>query len=473
MIGKVLTGTLLVTLIAVNIHGEVAESRVDARIDVSVTVYNNDLGLVREVRKIELPGGVTHLRYGGVASRIDPTSVSVGVLEGLRGFELLEQNYEFDLMSPMKLMEKYVGKSVELAVTNPETGKESILEATLLSVNDGPVFRIGEKIHLGHPGRVVVPEIPGNLIAQPTLVWLVDGKRGAGQIEVTYLTGGFSWKADYVAHLGDEDEKMDLTGWVTLTNTSGASYDEAKLKLVAGDVHRVRRPERPRMRADVQYEAVALKTGLEEEPFFEYHLYSLPRRTTIKDRQTKQLELLKAPGIEIEKEYVLPALRQKDYGRPSYVEPDKEHPSVLLRFENSEKNNLGAPLPAGIFRFYKEDSEGMLQLVGEDQIDHTAKDEKVSLEAGKAFDLTAERVITDYNIIKKNKEWEYSCTVKLRNAKEVGAAVKVFDMIHGEWEVMESTHEAVKESSTSLYFAVPVEPGEEAVLRYRIRVKTY
>jgi hypothetical protein len=421
MIGKVLTGALLILFIAVYAHGETSESTVEGRREVSVTVYNNDLGLVREIREIKLPGGETHLRYGGVASRIDPTSVSVSVLKGLKGFELLEQNYEFDLMSPMKLMEKYVGKSVELAVTHPGTGKESILMATLLSVNDGPVFRIGDRIHLGHPGRVVVPEIPGNLIAQPTLVWLLD---------VTYLTGGFSWKADYVALLDNDDEEMDLTGWVTLTNTSGASYDEAKLKLVAGDVHRIRRIERPRMRTDVQYEAAALKTGLEEEPFFEYHLYSLPRRTTIKDRQTKQLELLKALGIGIEKEYVLAAMRYKD-------------------------------------------SEGMLQLVGEDRIDHTAKNETVSLEAGKAFDLTAERVITDYNIIKKDKEWEYRCTVKLRNAKEISATIKVFDLIHGEWQVTESTHEAVKESSTSLYFNVPVESGREAVLDYRIRVKTY
>ena len=473
MFGKVVIGTLLALFIAVCAYGEVVESRVEGRRDVSVTVYNNDLGLVREIREIKLPGGETHLRYRGVPSRIDPTSVSVSVLKGLSGFELLEQNYEFDLMSPMKLMEKYVGKQVELAVTHSGTGEESILMATLLSVNEGPVFRIGNKIHLGHPGRVVVPEIPGNLIAQPTLVWLLDGKRGGGEIEVTYLTGGFSWKADYVALLGNDDEEMDMTGWVTLTNTSGASYDEAKLKLVAGDVHRVRRIERPRMRTDVQYEAAALKTGFEEEPFFEYHLYSLPRRTTIKDRQTKQLELLKVPGVRIEKEYVLAAIRHKDFRKPGYVKPDKEHPSVVLRFENSERNNLGVPLPAGIFRFYKEDSEGMLQLVGEDRIDHTAKSETVSLEAGKAFDLTAERVITDYNIIKKNKEWEYRCTVRLRNAKESSAAVKVFDLIHGEWDVMESTHEPVKESSTSLYFTVPVEPGGEAVLEYRIRVKTY
>ena len=211
MFGKVVIGTLLALFIAVCAYGEVVESRVEGRRDVSVTVYNNDLGLVREIREIKLPGGETHLRYRGVPSRIDPTSVSVSVLKGLSGFELLEQNYEFDLMSPMKLMEKYVGKQVELAVTHSGTGKESILMATLLSVNEGPVFRIGNKIHLGHPGRVVVPEIPGTLIAQPTLVWLLDGKRGGGEIEVTYLTGGFSWKADYVALLGNNDEEMDMT----------------------------------------------------------------------------------------------------------------------------------------------------------------------------------------------------------------------------------------------------------------------
>jgi hypothetical protein len=473
MIGKISIGALLLIFLAASAGGEILESTAEGRKEVSVTVYNNDLGLVREVRGIELSGGVMHLRYMGVASRIDPTSVLVSVVEGLKGFELLEQNYEFDLMSPAKLMEKYVGKRVELAVTHPSTGEESIVQATLLSVNEGPVYRIGDEIHLGHPGRVIVPEIPGNLIAQPTLVWLIGGKKGAGEIEVTYLTGGFSWKADYVALLGDDDEEMDLTGWVTLTNTSGASYEEAKLKLVAGDVHRVRPLERPRMRADVLYEAAALKTGFEEEAFFEYHLYSLPRRTTILDRQTKQIELLSARGVAVKKEYVLPATWRRDFNRPSYVEPEKENPLVVLRFENSEDNSLGQPLPGGIFRFYKEDSEGMLQLVGEDRIEHTASKETVSLEAGKAFDITAERAITDYNVVKKDKEWEYECTVKLRSAKETSVAVAVYDLVHGEWDVVEWTHEPVKESATNLRFAVTVEPGRETTLRYRVRVRNY
>jgi hypothetical protein len=455
-------------LVSIVNAGEGTGSRTD---DVSVTVYNNDLGLVREVRRLDLPGGRTRILVEGVASRIDPTSVSVEVLSGLSGLVLLEQNYEFDLLSPSKLLEKYVGRRIELVTAHPETGAESSLEATLLSMNDGPVYRIGDKIHLGHSGRVVLPEIPGNLMARPTLVWLLDGPRGGGTVEVSYLTGGFSWKADYVALLGTNDDEMDLTVWVTLTNTSGASYENARLKLVAGDVHRVQRVQPvPRARGDI-VSSMALKSGIEEEPFFEYHLYSLPRRTDLLDNQTKQIELLKAGAVGLTKEYVLPGSRSKSFSRPSYVKPDKEHPLVTLRFPNEEGNGLGTALPAGVFRFYKKDSEGMLQLVGEDSIDHTPKDEEVVLEAGKVFDITAERSITDYQVIKKDKEWEYEGTVVLRNAKEEKVTVKVYDLVNGEWEVIESTHEPRIESATSLFFEVPIAAGGESILRYRIRIR--
>jgi len=461
---------VILAVFSIAVAGERTVSRKD---DISVTVYNNDLGLVREIRRLDLPGERTRVRVEGVASRIDPTSVSVEVLSGLRDLVLLEQNYEFDLLSPSKLMEKYVGRMIELVTVHPETGSETSLEATLLSMNEGPIYRIGGKIHLGHSGRVVLPEIPGNLMARPTLVWLLEGSEGTGEIKVSYLTGGFSWKADYVALLGKSDDEMDLTAWVTLTNTSGASYDNAQLKLVAGDVHRVRRMQPvPRVRGGM-VSAVALKSGIEEEPFFEYHLYSLPRRTDLRDNQTKQIELLSAGGVGLAKEYVLPGSRQKNFKQPSYVKPDKEHPLVTLRFLNDEGNGLGTALPAGIFRFYKEDSEGMLQLVGEDGIDHTPKGEEVVLEAGKAFDITAERSITDYQVIKKNKEWEYEGTVTLRNAKEEAVTVKVYDLVNGDWEVIESTHEPRIESVTRLFFEVAVPAGGESVLRYRIRVRTY
>ena len=464
---------MIIVILAIFSIASAGERTVSRRDNVSVTVYNNDLGLVREVRQLDLPGERTRVRVEGVASRIDPTSVSVEVLSGLRDLVLLEQNYEFDLLSPSKLMEKYVGRSIELVTVHPETGVETSLEATLLSMNEGPVYRIGDKIHLGHSGRVVLPEIPGNLMARPTLVWLIEGSKGGGKIEVSYLTGGFSWKADYIALLGTQDDRMDLTAWVTLTNTSGASYDSAQLKLVAGDVHRVRRVQpAPRARGDM-VSSMTLKSGIEEEPFFEYHLYSLPRRTNLRDNQTKQIELLSAGGVGLEKEYVLPGNRQKNFKRPSYVKPDKEHPLVTLRFPNEEENGLGTALPAGIFRFYKKDSEGMLQLVGEDAIDHTPKGEEVVLEAGKTFDITAERSITDYQVIKKNKEWEYEETVSLRNAKEAAALVKVYDLVSGEWEVVESTHEPTVESATSLFFRVSIPAGGESVLRYRVRIRTY
>ncbi len=445
------------------------ESTVADRESVSVTIYNVNLGLVRESRVLTLPGGAVRLEFQDVASRIDPTSVNVRVTDGLKGFRLLEQNYEFDLMSPEKLMEKYVGREVELVVSHPQTGEESTLRAELLSMNGGPIYRIGDEIHIGHPGRVVLPGIPENLIPRPTLLWKVRAASGKGTVETTYLTAGMSWKADYVAELTPHDDAMDLTGWVTLTNTSGAGYAHARIKLVAGDVRRVEK--KPSERVKKGRVVYAAEMAVREEAFFEYHLYTLPEPTTLKDNQTKQVELLTARGVALTKEYVLPPRAGRFQPRSRLGEVEKEHVVVTIRFRNDEPSGLGLPLPAGTFRFYKRDLGGALHFIGEDRIDHVPRGEELFLEVGKAFDVLAHRIETDFQVIKQEKLYEREYTITLRNAKDEDVTVKVMEEIFGDWEVLRSSHEWTKEAANKVSFTVPVPKEGKTRLVYRVRIR--
>ena len=272
--------------------------------NVSVTIYNSNVGLVKDIRLIDFKSGVQELKFMDVAAKIDPTTVHIKSLINGSSLNVLEQNYEYDLLSPQKLLEKFVGQKVQLATINPETKKEEIVEATLLSIQGGNIFQIGDKIHIGHHGRILLSRIPENLISQPTLVWMLENKLSKPQkLEASYLTSGINWKADYVAILNKLDTMTDLTGWVTIDNRSGAAYQNALLKLVAGDIHRVQ----PEMKMDYARPMAAAKEAspqFKEESFFEYHLYTLDRRTTIKDNQTKQMTLLDANQVPLKKLFI-------------------------------------------------------------------------------------------------------------------------------------------------------------------------
>ncbi|HEY7676364.1 MAG TPA: DUF4139 domain-containing protein, partial [Candidatus Methylomirabilis sp.] len=267
--------------------------------DVAITIYNGNLGLVKDVRELALGAGTHEVRFMDVAAQIDPTTVHLKSLTDAAGVRILEQNYEYDLLNPQKLLDKFVGKTIKLMV-----GNGTLVDAELLSNNNGPIYRINGQIHLGSPGRVVLPDIPGNLIPKPTLVWLLQNRSGRPQrVEASYLTGGITWKADYVVVLNAKDNGGDLSGWVTIDNKSGATYADAALKLVAGDVNRARPRREMRAMLDAVAQAPASKAAqFQEESFFEYHLYSLDGRTTVKDNQIKQISLLDAAEIPIKKE---------------------------------------------------------------------------------------------------------------------------------------------------------------------------
>jgi len=438
--------------------------------NVSVTIYNSNVGLVKDTRLIDLKSGTHELKFMDVAAKIDPTTVHIRSLLNGSNLNVLEQNYEYDLLSPQKLLEKFVGQKVQLATINPETKKEEFVEATLLSTQGGNIFQIGDKIHIGHHGRILLSRIPENLIAQPTLVWMLENSFSKPQkLEASYLTSGINWKADYVAVLNRLDTLTDLTGWVTIDNRSGATYQNALLKLVAGDIHRVQ-PDLPMEYARAKMAAKETPSSqFKEESFFEYHLYTLDRRTTIKDNQTKQMTLLDANQIPIQKLFIFSGHPQCYY-YPHDQRSGKQKVGVFLEIENTKKNNLGMPLPKGTIRVYKEDKDGSLQFVGEDRIDHTPKDEKFKIKIGEAFDVVGEKLQTEYKHLGFNL-YEVAFEVSLRNHKKEDIKVLVEEPIPGDWEMLSNTHPYEKLSAHLIRFEVPVAKDKEVKVKYRIRFK--
>jgi hypothetical protein len=458
---------MLVTSLAPGAEAaQVAVGR-DAQRDVMVTIYNGNLGLVKDVREARLPTGLHETEFTDVAAQIDPTTVHLKSLTDPAGLRILEQNYEYDLLSSQKLMEKYVGRMVRLYNTDG-----TYLEAKLLSTA-GPVFEINGQIHLGHNGRLVLPSLPENLVSKPTLVWLLrNALAGAQRIEASYLTGGITWKADYVMVLDPTDTKADLTGWVTIDNRSGATYGNAALKLVAGDVNRAPEGRRNQRALEMAAKAASMQDATRDftsEGFFEYHLYTLDGRTTLKDNQTKQLTLMSASDVPVLKQLIY--YGAQDYYRTSYGMPmSNQKVGVYLDIKNAKANRLGVPLPKGKVRVYKADASGSQQFVGEDWIDHTPTDERVKIKMGDAFDVVGERTQKEFRKIASGVyevEWE----IALRNHKKADQTVTVIEPVPGDWQVLASTHAWEKPEAHTLKFQVPVAPEGASKLTYRVRVR--
>ncbi len=445
-------------------------SGLDEQSSVAVTIYNQDLALVRDSRSLDLPAGRQTLAFREVSAKIRPETA----LLAAPGLNVLEQNFEYDLLTPESLLDKYVGRTVKLIKTHPTTGEEAAEEAAVLSAGSGTVLRVGDRIEAGVPGRLVFPDVPENLRDRPTLTMLVDSKDGGKQDAVlSYLTGGLSWKADYVAELGADDASINLSGWVTLTNESGATYQNAKLQLVAGEVNRVRE-RMPAMIMDgpARMRAVAMDESMVEESMFEYHLYTLGRPTTIKEKQSKQVSLLHADSVKVNKEFVLYG---KDYYYSSSVGDlgQKLKVGVFLELKNSKEAGAGQPLPAGIMRVYKKDSSGTLQFVGEDRIDHTPENEIIRLKLGEAFDVTANKKQTDF----KKASWtngpayESAYEIELKNAKDEAVTVKVLEPVPGDWQMLEESAPHKKESAHTAVWRVEIAPKASSTLTWRVRVK--
>ncbi len=460
-------GAMLLLVSAVG-HAQAGgfQSSASDRQSVAITVYNQNFGLVREVRDVTLTRGQVALEFGDVASSIQPETVHISPRR-VGALSVLEQNYQYDLLNPQKLLEKYVGRTVIVYRYNERTGRDEPFEAEVLSVNQGPILRIGDEITFNFPGRFSFPEIPENLIAKPTLVWLLDSRETRQEVEVSYLAGGLNWKADYVFVINEDDTEGGLTGWVTLTNQSGAVYENAELKLVAGDVQRVAdRAGRPQ----VQMEAMrAAEAGFQEESFFEYHLYTLQRPTTLRNNEQKQVTLLEAAGVGVQKRLLF-------YGQPYYYRGNygqvmaNQKVGVYLDFQNSEEHNLGMPLPKGVVRVYKADRSGAQQFIGEDQIDHTPRDERVRIKMGEAFDVVGDRRQMEWRAVSScvsESTWE----IALRNHKDDAEEVQVWEPVGGDWEILSSSHEPTRVDSRTFTFTVQIPARGAVTIDYRVRVR--
>jgi hypothetical protein len=445
------------------------------QVDLAVTVYNSNLALVRDMRQIHLSSGVFPLHFEDVAASINPATVHFRSLSEPAKLSVVEQNYEYDLLDPAKLLQKYVGREVTLVRAEKDAGSTRWVEtkALLLSDNSGPVWKIGDEIVTGMSADSYrFPDLPGNLYSRPTLVWMLDNRgANAQKVEAQYLTGNMSWKADYVLTVTRDEKVADLDGWVTLTNNSGVAYGNAKLQLVAGEIHQVAGAAVGGIAKAMRMDATnAPAPQFAQESFSEYHLYSLERRTSIQNNESKQISLLNGTSVPVEKHLIVEG-QAYYYRNPQGIgNAIPQSVKVYYRFKNEEKGGLGMPLPAGTVRVYQADSKGGVQFVGEDNIQHTPKDEALKIYIGNAFDVVCERKQTDYKKLASNQtEMEYAIT--LRNHKDGPVTVEVREPVGGDWEVVDSNFKPEKLDATTIGFHVPVEKDGSATLTYRVRVK--
>ena len=472
---------LLALLVSTGVLAQADEQRstLADQTQVAVTIYNENLALVKDQRKLQLKTGPVALAFRDVSARMRPETALLRSISAPGSLYVQEQNFDFDLLTPQKLLEKYVGRSVQLVRTNPATGAETTEQAQVLAASNGIVLQVGQRIETGTPNaRIVYGDVPPNLRDRPTLVMSMDNTGGTQQdVELSYLTGGLAWKADYVVELNAADDQLDLSGWVTLTNTSGATYRNARLQLVAGDVNQVA-PAMQNLGRVQAYPASApapmAKREMAEESLFEYHLYTLQRPTTIAENQTKQVALLAATAVPARKELLLKGADY--YYRSSFGDlGQKMKVGVFVEFDNKESARLGQPLPKGIIRVYKKDSAGNAQFVGEDRVDHTPKNEKVRLKLGDAFDVTADKKQTDFKKLgeagRYNSQFEAAFELVLKNAKKEAVTVTVQEPIPGDWKMLSETHPSTKAASNTAIWKIKVPAEGSTTLAYRTQVR--
>ncbi len=443
---------------------------------VDLTIYNQNVALVKDKRTLALNQGLNQVRFSDVAAQIDPTSVQFTSLTDPTGTRVLEQNYAYDIVGTSKILQKYLDQNVSLVTEDGTKYNGRLLSGSddiILQSDDGQVT----SVKVARIREVKFPQLPGGLITKPTLIWTLNASRAGSQnAQVTYLTNGINWRSNYVVVVDAKDTSMNLNGWVTIDNQSGATYENARLKLVAGDVRRVSPVAAPKAAdgARVMPSATAA-AQFQEQSFFEYHLYSLQRTTTINNRETKQIEFTSAAAVPINKIFIYDgarglgfygsAITDSAYGRTS-----DNKVAVMLEFKNSEKNNLGIPLPKGTIRVYKQDSDGSNQFIGEDNIDHTAKDEMIRLNIGNAFDVVGERQQVKFNKI-NDRTIEESYQIKLRNHKTEPIEVRVVEHLFrwSNWKIVSSNADYSKTDAQNIEFRVQVRPEVEQTVNYTVR----
>ncbi len=438
-------------------------------------------GMVRQTREFELKKGLNEVSFTDVAAFLDPTTVGFKDLTDART-SVLEQAFKFDLVSPSKLLEKFLDKPI--TVTIPEGDQTRTISGELLSSNQGKlVIRTATGLEMinAADARVSLGDLPEGFLTKPTLVWLLDaGTAGTHEVQSTYQTAGITWRADYNLVLNDDDTAADLTAWVTLLNLSGIAYPDARLKLVAGDVQKIQSAPTMRSRG-VEMMAdgrVGGGGGFEEKSLFEYHLYTLPRKTTIASNSTQQLTLFPAvSGVKISKELLYDPTAAMGWSREPYMNPGfvpggSDKIGVFISFKNDEENRLGVPLPKGRIRAYKQDSaDGSLEFVGEDLIDHTPRNETVRIKLGNSFDVVGERKVVDFKIDKARKTMSETIELQVRNQKDTIQSIVVREHLYRwrNWEMTERNLPFEKIDANTIEWRLSVAPEGEKTIRYTVR----
>lgn len=429
---------------------------------VSLTIYNSGRALIRDRRSFDIQPSDDHIALMDVAEAIMPETVSIV------GLEVLEQNYDFDLLSPQALIEKHVGQTVRLARRSTESGETlEWIEGKILSNNGGLIIQLKdgrlELLNGNDNWHLVFDEVPSNLRTTPTLsLVLPQAISGQQQVDITYLSGGMHWKSDYVMLFDESKSSASIDSWITLTNQSGISYHNASLQLLAGDVN-IERTDMLMMAEAMPMTARKISQP-QHEALQGYHLYSVPHKTTIKNKQSKQIRLFSAPSFKVEKK-----LRDQAYLNTRTDNPQKSKPEQLLRF-NNEKPGLGLPFPRGIVRVYARDSRGNNQFIGEDSIDHTAINDEVELKLGQSFDISVQRKTAGFRQISK-KQQRIQREIRINNGSEKAEQLMLSEIMPTQnWSIKRKSHPFDKESSTALAFNLELPPLTETIVNYEIEL---
>jgi hypothetical protein len=456
--------------------GKAAAERViveDEQQSVGLTVYNTNLAMVRDARMLSLPVGEHVLEFKGVSLKIKAETAS------LRGekIDVIEQSYDVDILTPESLLKNYVGREVSIVRVNPVNGEEFEVQARIVTTAGGTVFQVGNHFETDIAGRILYPELPENLRNTPAFTMLVENKFSENQeVELSYLTEGLAWQADYVAEWHENRDRIDLKGWVTLTNNSGTSYRNARLQLVAGEINRVNEG-RAMMPMALAESAQAMmgrgKEQVKQESFAAYHLYSIARPTTVADNQVKQIALLQENNGICRYELLLRSGNQNYYWAKAGKISKGESVEAALVIKNGNSSGFGSPKPAGTVRVYKKDSTGFSQFVGEDSIAHTPEDGEIRIRLGHSFDVTADRVQTDFAATRaldgKSRIHESAYAITLHNAQDHDVHVTVEENLPGDWEILSESLPHHKKSATVVSWDVKVGPKGSSVLKYRVR----
>lgn len=438
----------------------------NAREASALTVYNADLALVKERRRVQLNNGLNQLGWRDISTQIQAQTAQLQAISG-GPVRVLEQSFSFDLLTPEQLLNQAVGQEVTVIRQRVGSQEELREKATVLSNNQGTILRFADRIEIGVPGRLAFDKLPPMLHERPTLSVLLEASGGAQSLELSYLTGGLSWQADYVGQLSADATQLDLTGWVTLTNRSGTSFQDARLQLVAGHVNQVNTgPAMPMQLKSTL--ASAVSADVAQQALMDYHLYTVERPISIADNQSKQLAWLSAVRLPVRREYLLTGPAH-DYRDRQFGSAQAIHPATFIELDRRGAG-LEQELPAGVVRVYAKDQQGSAQFVGEDRIGHTARRETIRLQLGQAFDISAQRKQTEFHKLGNNSA-ESRYQIVLRNSQAVAVVVKVQEPLMGDWDMVRESHPSRKDAARVATWDIPVAANSTSTLDYTVRLR--